>query len=195
MWIAMGDLNTSLGALMGWSRFYWTTDDPPFARVNIASAKAQNNRHGDFVISQGFQTSHEESTIGVDETSRKHCNDAHNMVTLRGDFPRHQSSVSLPAPTSSTQSGHAPTDPLGTQGSNESSSRTSTGTSNTGSADVSQRQRVATRAKSRNEELPCPHRSPEHSSFDTNNRSISSSHRSARAKFRKGESPGFHCLP
>ena len=99
---------------MGWSRFYWTTDDPPFARVNIASAKAQNNRHRDFVISQGFQTSHEESTIGVDETSRKHCSDAHNMVTLRGDFPRHQSSVSLPAPTSSTQSGHAPTDPLGT---------------------------------------------------------------------------------
>ena len=36
------------------------------------------------MLSQGFSTTHVESTIGSSENSRKHCSDSHNMLTLRG---------------------------------------------------------------------------------------------------------------
>ena len=63
---------------------YEHEDDPESLRIKIHQALEQNNEHGDYTLSQGFSSIHVESTIGCSEDSRKHCSDAHNMVTLRG---------------------------------------------------------------------------------------------------------------
>ena len=80
MWMICGDLNTTSGALLIWKANYDHDDN----MIQIHQARNNGNKGGDLMISQGFSTVHEENTIGVSETSRKHASDAHNMVTLRG---------------------------------------------------------------------------------------------------------------
>ena len=54
-------------------------------QILIHQALTGNNiKPGDYMLSQGFFTTHVESTIGCSERSRKHASDAHNMVTLCG---------------------------------------------------------------------------------------------------------------
>ena len=87
MWVLAGDLNTPIGSLQEWVKHLWCEDDPPEAHVKCQPALHNNNAHGDYVISQGFLSYHVDCTIGVCEKSRKHCSDAHNMLTLCGDIP------------------------------------------------------------------------------------------------------------
>ena len=90
---------TSLGSLMARSKPYWNANEPESAHVQIRAAELQGNRHGDFMICQGLLSSNEESSIGVDDTSRKQCSDAHNMLNLRGQIPFHQGSVATRHPS------------------------------------------------------------------------------------------------
>ena len=79
-----GDLNTTLGTLLAWKVAYENANDSKEFQIKIHQALQQQNKHGDYMLSQGFSTTHVESTIGSSENSRKHCSDSHNMLTLRG---------------------------------------------------------------------------------------------------------------
>ena len=53
-------------------------------KICIHQARTNDNKKGDYMLSQGFSITHVESTIGCSEQSRKHASDAHDMLTLCG---------------------------------------------------------------------------------------------------------------
>ena len=85
-WVLCGDLNTSVGSILTWKRAFEYSGDP--IRIHQAIRNASNNKAEDYMLSQGFSTTHIESTIGCSEKSRKHATDSHDMVTLMG-HPTH----------------------------------------------------------------------------------------------------------
>ena len=86
MWMLCGDLNTKAGSLLTWKTAFEKDGDT----ICIHQALANNNKDGDYMLSQGFSTSHVESTIGASDRSRKHASDSHDMLTLRGVSTRCQ---------------------------------------------------------------------------------------------------------
>ena len=82
MWIICGNLNTALAYLQFWERDSEKYKDQVL--IHQALTINRDNKSGDYMLSQGFVTTHVGSTIGCSERSRKHASDAHNMVTLFG---------------------------------------------------------------------------------------------------------------
>ena len=81
MWVLCGDLNTSLGSMLTWKKEFEYSGDA----IGIHKAfHDRSNKAGDYMLSQGFSTTHVESNIGCSEKSRKHASDSHDMVTLMG---------------------------------------------------------------------------------------------------------------
>ena len=67
MWMICGDLNTTRGTLLAWKGAYENANDPKEFQIQIHQALEQQNKHGDYMLSQGFSTTHVESTIGASE--------------------------------------------------------------------------------------------------------------------------------
>ena len=95
MWIICGDLNIALGSMLQWKtqiendakpEHTSSSSDPEQRHIHIHLAKwgADQNQHGDLMLSQGFATIHVESTIGCSAKSRKHATDGHDAVNFSG---------------------------------------------------------------------------------------------------------------